>query len=179
MGTVQQRFKTMTNLQSYLYSRMRDVQELTLAEMEAHLDELIDEYVYQEEAGLIYERTNVLQKMWEQTEPYVKGGDVRGNIVADNHTFTQYQNRSKWQNESKYYKHIFVDDFVNIINNGVSFNHSVFGENIPARPFWDEFIKWSQLNYAKIFAKYSKQLGLPIRRTRTAQVNKAGTIVNK
>lgn len=191
-----QSFKTVTDLSNAVKLKLEAVQEMVLNEMYEHLLDIVDDCEKQIKANRnqrnMYERSRVddryhvpkrygkhlLKKIWEIENVNAKGGSVYGRINRDSEEFAKAQNPFTWEYESPIYTHIDVDDFINIIQNGVSEEHSCFGEQEPV-PFWNEFKIWAQKNYGKIFDKWCRIYGLPLKNMYSSSVvNKAGTIVN-
>lgn len=159
---------------------MKAIQEKTLEEMKSKLYEFIDEEVYSKHAlgaepqDSFYERTYDLLRddIFEIERLYVKGDIIRGSIGINQRAVLT--SKMAWQHSSPMksdqkdsegnYKAMFgdkltVDAYVKIINNGVSAEHSIFGE-IQPRPFWDEFLKWANENYARIFRENCRYAGI-------------------
>ena len=199
-----QGFKSITALAYEFRLKAEAVQELTLKEMYEHLLDIIDGYETQIRTNRSERNTNerhrtdgryhvpkyygkhILSKIWEVETDYGRNGnngeEVSGRIVRNASIFADNQDAFTWKYESPIYTHIDVDDFINIIQNGVAEEHSCFGEQEPM-PFWNEFKQWASENYSIIFNKYCLQLGLPLTNqkhglTKGSTINKRGTIVN-
>lgn len=160
---------------------MRQAQTNTLNKMLDKLEQFIDEDVYDKHAlGNVdnphYERTGELRNLFHITKVYVSNGIVRGSIDIDYHAPFSH-GTSDWVHESvnqtrrnltKKAQRIYGERtkikldkqaYVKLINNGVSSQHSLFGEIIP-RPFWTNFLKWANDNYNFIFKLECKKLGI-------------------
>lgn len=154
--------------------KLEAVQELTMDKVLQELYFYIKKDVYgkPESDNAFYNRTEVLLKMFEMSNIYSRGGingGVYGGIETNSNIFAENQNPEEWQNQSNLDSEppISATDFVNIINNGVKAEHSVFGER-PATHFWDEFleimytgVKGSGVGseYKRLFIQTAKELG--------------------
>lgn len=171
-----QTFTSVTELESSMYNLLREAQQATLEEMEDELYKFIERYVYNFPEGSFYNRTEDLYYIWEITKPYVKDGIVRGSIKPSNYSQLQHISE-EWVHSSPIGRELNTYDYVNLINNGVKEENSTFGE-IPARPFWDDFLMWANKNYSSIFAKHCKKLGIPIKGGASGFSN-VGSIINR
>lgn len=150
-------FSNMADLEKYTRQAVRNAQSATIEEMLDKLMDLIDKYVYDTPTSDWYERTGDLKEIWEVTKPYIKGNIVRQTIEPSN-VGALTLNADLYQHASKY-DFLTPYQLVHIVNEGLGENHSMFGI-IEERPFWDEFLKWSNKNYKKIFNKHLRNQGV-------------------
>lgn len=168
-------YATFADLQSGLYDYIKMAQQMTLDDMEEKLYDFIEEEVYSktaydEDVHLMFERrynrpnlwhysrTGSMYNIWEQSKPYIRSGVVYGDIRPTNYNGMVY-NKKELQHMSPFGTKLTPQDYVKLINDGVSMEHSMLGQ-IQSRPFWDKFVQWSNENYRKIFAKHLAEMGI-------------------
>lgn len=160
-------YSSFTQLEDGLYDILKEVQRMTLDDLENKLYEFIEEEIYSKNVyavdndGWFYKRTGSMYNIWEQTTPYIRYGVVYGDIRPTNYQGMVY-NKDELQHMSPFGTKLTPQDYVKLINDGVSMEHSIFGEISP-RPFWDKFLKWANENYTKIFSNHLKEMGIDIR----------------
>lgn len=128
--------------------------DLTTEELLDKLEEYIQTEVYDihslwESAGL---RTGQFKDSWERSNAVI----VTRGIVSSQ----IFQNVSVMKQSNVPPIHIDRDDLAQIINSGVGYNFGTMEGT--ARPYWDKFLDWVNMNVERIFAEKCKQVGLPI-----------------
>ena len=159
---MKQIFKYTLDIEKSMRLKFEAAQELTIQRLidEILYPEFIQKRIYDRDESPYYDRTFVLLDIFQAVNVYHRGNDIFGGIETSSESFMAKQNADKWQNQSKLDSEppISATDFVNIINNGVSDEHSVFGEQPPTR-FWEDFINYVSMGeYRKIFYEELKKL---------------------
>ncbi|MBQ0112307.1 MAG: hypothetical protein KBT03_04170 [Bacteroidales bacterium] len=163
---MKQTFRTFVELEKGISRILKQAEEETLKEMLDKLLDIIEENVYSVPAtGSDYIRTRQLvarqyggddSYFWDITDVKVnRKGMITGGIEPSGNMLI----RVPWTHTSLVNDDLTVDGYLDIIENGLSAENSIFGQ-IYGRPFWEEFQKWCKRNYTKIFKKHCRKLGL-------------------
>lgn len=186
-----QTFSSLTDIGQYANNQLKSAEELTLAELYDVLMDIIDDYVYQgmmphERKNMYsggfgiwtryshnasYQQTGDFKYMWEVKNPYTRN---RGEYIQTygsvqiNQGYRLTYDSAEAQHTSPEFarnpRNLTLEGLADIINNGLSEYHSMFGY-IEPRPYWDDFMDYVQKNYNRIFAKYLQTLTTGIVRT--------------
>lgn len=159
------------DIERILKEKLIKAQEDAIQVMLLKLDEFIREEVYNEISPEQYIRTFQVFDMFDSIKSYVKGNTVYGAIGAAGTKGFKDANlihrKATWthetQDESQDFYPPDAADMITIIDEGLSYNNSIFGE-IPKRPFWSDFKKWCIDNYNDIFNDCCIKNGIPVKR---------------
>lgn len=199
---VKQTFKISDNLKKSIRNKFIEAQQITIDKL---LQELYADYIMKRVYGdpppsekPFYHRTGLLKSeedggsnLFVASDSYYHGGQyggVYGGIETRDIEFwakvdanPEHINKG-WQHASAYWdsfgeKQIGVQDFINILNNGVPENKSIFGER-PATHFWSDFLEFVSMGeYRRIFTETLVSLNVPIDgANRLTTRNRSGTI---
>lgn len=142
-------------LETVIESLLAQALDLTTEELLNKLEDFIQQDVYDVPSkwDSIYDlRTGEFKKSWDRTN----AKKVAKNVVESE----IFQNISVMCVIDIPPIHIDRDNLAEIINSGTGYN---FGQmEGKARPFWDDFIRWVDMNLDSIFKKNCIAVGLPI-----------------
>ena len=161
---------SLEDMEVLLKQRLIKAQEDAIQIMLLKLDEFITEKVYNENSPEQYKRTFQVFDMFDSIKSYVKGDTVYGAIgVAGTNGFKDVDlihRKATWTHETQDESQDFYPpdavDMVTIIEEGLNYNNSIFGE-IQKRPFWSDFKKWCIDNYNDIFRDCCIRNNIPIK----------------
>lgn len=142
-------------LETVIESLLAQALDLTTEELLNKLEDFIQQDVYDVPSkwDSIYDlRTGEFKKSWDRTN----AKKIAKNVVESE----IFQNISAMSVIDIPPIHIDRDNLAEIINSGTGYN---FGQmEGKARPFWDDFIRWVDMNLDSIFKKNCIAVGLPI-----------------
>lgn len=143
-------FKNLIEFEVYLQMQSSIALNNTMEILLNKLEEIIQEKVYDSYNGYWASngfRTNEFKESWEKTISIIKGNLIESELFQNISNMTIYDEPPI---------HTDRDNLAEIIESGVGYN---FG-SAPARPFWNDFINWVEMNIYTIFEQECNKVGI-------------------